>query len=312
MESLLVATNVVLPMAITVLVGVLIRITGVSDRTTMKRVDNLIFKVTMPLVSFYNLYKTDFSQMNNLGYILYASVVMILLFAYGMWIVPKYVHPRPTASSYGQVMFRSNYLIFGTAVAQSIYGAGNIGAMSLLGAVFVPLSNMQASILLEAGRNGSASKKKLLLAVAKNPTVIATFLGLAVNFTGITIPDLLLGVVKDISGLTTPLSFLSIGVSLNLVSISGKKGHLISAAALRLLIIPAIAVSIAILLGFRGQELCALMIAFAAPAAVSSYPMAVAMDADGDFAAQMVALTTIFCLPTFFLWTWLLSFMQMI
>ena len=60
---------------------------------------------------------------------------------------------------------------------------------------------------------------------------------------------------------------------------------------------------------FRGQELCALMILFAAPTAVSSYPMAVAMDADGDFAAQMVAYTTIFCLPTIFLWTLLLNSM---
>ena len=312
MKSLLVATNVVLPMALIVLIGVLVRITNVSDRATMKRVDNLIFKVTMPLVSFYNLYKTDFSQLTNLGYIIYASAVMVLLFAYGMWVVPKYVHPRPTASSYGQIMFRSNYLIFGTAVATSIYGAGNIGAMSLLGAVFVPLSNMQASILLEAGRNSSASPKKLLLAVAKNPTVIATVLGLAVNFSGIRIPDLLLGVIKDVSGLTTPLSFLSIGVSLNLVTTTGKKGHLASAVALRLLIIPAIFIGIGILLGFRGQELCSLMIAFAAPAAVSSYPMAVAMDADGDFSAQLVALTTIGCLPTFFLWTWLLSYWQMI
>lgn len=312
MESLLVATRVVLPMAMIVLVGMLVRITKVSDRETMRKVDNLIFKVTMPMVSFYNLYKTDFSQLNNLGYILYASAVMLLLFAYGMWIVPKYVHPRPTASSYGQTVFRSNYLIFGTAVAQSIYGAGNVGAMSLLGAVFVPLSNMQASILLEAGRNGTASTKKLLLAVMKNPTVVATFLGLAVNFSGIRIPDLVLGVVKDISGLTTPLSFLSIGVSLNLVSASGKKGYLFSATALRLIIIPAIFLSIGILLGFRGQELCSLMIAFAAPAAISSYPMAVAMDADGDFAAQMVALTTIGCLPSFFFWIWLLSYLQMI
>lgn len=312
MESLVVATRVVLPMAMLVLVGVIVRLTGVSDRATMKRVDNLIFKVTMPMVSFYNLYKTDFSQLNNLGYILFASVGMIILFAYGMWVVPRYVRPRPTASSYGQTVFRSNYLIFGTAVAESIYGAGNIGAMSLLGAVFVPLSNMQASILLEAGRNGTASTKKLLLAVLKNPTVVGTLLGLAVNFSGITIPDLPLGVIKDIAGLTTPLSFLSIGVSLNLVSTSGKKGYLVSAVALRLLIVPAIFVSIAVLLGFRGQELCALMIAFAAPAAVSSYPMAVAMDADGDFAAQMVALTTIGCLPTFFLWISLLNYLHMI
>ena len=53
----------------------------------------------------------------------------------------------------------------------------------------------------------------------------------------------------------------------------------------------------------------ALMILFAAPTAVSSYPMAVAMDADGEFAAQMVAYTTIFCLPTIFLWTLLLNTM---
>ena len=51
----------------------------------------------------------------------------------------------------------------------------------------------------------------------------------------------------------------------------------------------------------------ALMILFAAPTAVSSYPMAVAMDADGDFAAQMVAYTTVFCLPTIFVFTLVLN-----
>lgn len=312
MESLIMATEVVVPMAIMVLIGVALRLTNVSDRATMKRVDNLIFKLTMPMVSFYNLYKTDFTQLNNLGYIFYGVAVLMLLFFAAMWIIPKYVHPRATASSYGQAIFRSNYLIFGNAVAEGIYGAGNIGLVSLLGAVVVPLFNVQASILLEAGRNSSASPKKLALAIIKNPTVIATVLGLAVNFSGITIPSLALGVVKDIAGLTTPLSFLSIGVSLNLMAASGKKGYLTSAIALRLVIIPAIFVAGAVALGFRGQELCALMILFAAPTAVSSYPMAVAMDADGEFAAQMVAMTTVFCLPTIFIWTLLLNAMQLI
>jgi predicted permease len=312
MESLIMASRVVIPMALMVGIGMLLRIVKLTDAPTMKKVDKLIFNVFMPMLSFYNIYKTDFTQLHNVSYILFGAFFVFLLFLGGMFIVPKFVKPMPTAASLGQAIFRSNYLIFGAAVAESIYGAGNIGAMSLLGAVFVPLSNMQASILLEAGRNGTASTKKLLLAVIKNPTVVATMLGLAVNFSGITIPALPLGVIKDIAGLTTPLSFLSIGVSLNLVATSGKKGYLASAVALRLLIIPAIFVSLAVLLGFRGQELCALMIAFAAPAAVSSYPMAVAMDADGDFAAQMVALTTIGCLPTFFFWTWLLNYLQMI
>ncbi len=312
MESLIMATEVVVPMAIMVLIGVVLRITNVSDRATMKRVDNLIFKLTMPMVSFYNLYKTDFSQLNNLGYIFYGVAVLMLLFLAAMWLVPRFVHPRPTASAFGQAIFRSNYLIFGNAVAESIYGAGNIGLVSLLGAVAVPLFNVQASILLEAGRNSSASPKKLALAIAKNPTVIATVLGLAVNFSGITLPSLALGVVQDIAGLTTPLSFLSIGVSLNLTAVSGKKGYLASAISLRLVLIPAVFVTIGVLLGFRGQELCALMILFAAPTAVSSYPMAVAMDADGEFAGQMVALTTVLCLPTIFIWTLLLNSLHLI
>lgn len=312
MESLLMATQVVVPMAIMVGIGVLLRIFNVADAPTMKKVDNMIFKVFMPTLSFYNIYKTDFSKLNNIGYILYGVAVLMLLFAAAMVIVPKYVKPRATAASYGQAIFRSNYLIFGAAVAESIYGAGNIGIVSLLGAVAVPLFNAQAAILLETARQGTASAKKLLLAIAKNPTVIATVIGLAVNFSGIVLPELVIEVVEDLSGLTTPLSFLSIGVSLSIGGTVAKKGYLISGIALRLLIIPAIFVAIAVMLGYRGQELCALLILFAAPTAVSSYPMAVAMDADGDFAAQMVAYTTVFCLPTIFLWTLLLNSMGML
>jgi len=95
------------------------------------------------------------------------------------------------------------------------------------------------------------------------------------------------------------------------VAVSGKKGYLVSGVALRLVLIPLAFVAGAVLLGFRGQELCALMILFAAPVAVSSYPMAVAMGADGDFAAQMVAWTTVLCLPTIFLWTLALNFLHL-
>lgn len=311
MESFIMAGRVVIPMAIMVGIGVLLRVFHVTDAPTMKKVDNLIFKLFMPALSFYNIYYTDFSKLTNIGYILYGAAGLILLFIMAMTVVPKFVKPRPTASSYGQAIFRSNYLLFGAAVAESIYGAGNIGLVSLLGAVAVPMFNAQAAVLLETGRNGNASPRKLLLAIAKNPTVIATVLGLAVNFSGLRLPELVLGVVEDLSGLTTPLSFLSIGVSLSLGTVS-KRSYLVSVVGLRLVVIPLVFLLGAILLGFRGQELCALLILFAAPTAVSSYPMAVAMDADGNFAGQIVAYTTVLCLPTIFLWTLVLNTLQML
>ena len=306
MNSFIMAVQVVLPMTMMVGVGVLFRIFKVADGPTMKKVDNMIFKVFMPMLSFYNIYKTDFTQLKTIGYILYGAAGLLILFFLAMFLVLKLVKPVPTAASFGQAIFRSNYLIFGAAVAESIYGEGNIGFVTLLGAVAVPMYNALSVILLEKARNGNASTKKLLLAIAKNPTVIATAAGLTINFTGIVLPDLVLEVVQDLAGLTTPLSFLSIGVTLSL-GLVAKKAYLFSAVALRLVIIPAIFVPLGAMLGFRGQELCALMILFAAPTAVSSYPMAVAMDADGDFAAQMVAYTTVFCLPTIFLFTLVLN-----
>lgn len=311
MDSFWIAARVVVPMALTVGLGVLLRVFHVTDKATMKQVDNLIFKIFMPMLSFYNIYKTDFSQLNNAGYILYGTAGLMVLFVLALVLVPRLVQPRPTASAFGQALFRSNYLLFGAAVAESMYGAGNIGLVSLLGAVAVPLFNAQAAILLETGRHGTASPKKLLLAIAKNPTVIATVLGLAVNFSGLRLPQLVLETVQDIAGLTTPLSFLSIGVSLSLGAVA-KWRYLVSISLLRLVLVPLVFVTGAVALGFQGQELCALLILFAAPTAVSSYPMAVAMGADGDFAAQTVAYTTLFSLPTIFVWTMVLNGMGLL
>ena len=308
MESLIMACQVVVPMAIMVGIGMLLRTVNLTDEPTMKKVDKLIFNVFMPMLSFYNIYKTDFTKLTNVGYIIFGCGLLTLLFIASMVIVPKFVKPMPTAAALGQAIFRSNYLIFGAAVAESIYGAGNFGMVTLLGAVAVPMYNAQAAILLERARNGNASPKKLALAIIKNPTVIATVLGISVNLLGIVLPVLVLDVVQDLAGLTTPLSFLSIGVTLKLGAVE-KKTYLVSGVLLRLVLVPMIIVPLAVLCGYRGQELCALMILFAAPTAVSSYPMAVAMGADGDFAAQMVAYTTIFCLPTIFLWTLLLNTM---
>lgn len=308
MESLIMASRVVIPMAIMVGVGMILRMVGLTDEPTMKKMDKLIFNVFMPLLSFYNIYKTDFTKLTQVGYIVFGCGLLTLLFIGCMVIVPKLVKPIPTAASLGQAIFRANYLIFGAAVAESIYGAGNFGMITLLGAVAVPMYNAQAAILLEKARNSAASPRKLLLAIAKNPTVIATVLGIGINMLGMVIPELILEVVQDLAGLTTPLSFLSIGVTLKLGQVE-KKAYLISGILLRLVLVPAAVIPLAALCGFRGQQMCALMLLFAAPTAVSSYPMAVAMDADGEFAAQMVAYTTLFCLPTIFLWTLLLNAM---
>ena len=77
MESLIMASRVVIPMAIMVGIGMLLRIVKLTDAPTMKKVDKLIFNVFMPMLSFYNIYKTDFTKLHNVSYILFGFAVIL-------------------------------------------------------------------------------------------------------------------------------------------------------------------------------------------------------------------------------------------
>ena len=307
MNSFLVAARVVVPMAMMMAVGVLLRVTEVTDRPTMKKVDQLVGKVFMPLLMFKNIYTTDFAQFRGAGYLLYGTAGLVLLFLLGVTVVPRLMDEPPRAAAMGQALLRPNYILFGNAVAESIYGPGNVGIVMLMGAFTVPFFNALSVILLEFGRNASASPGKLLRAVCKNHIVIAAAAALLLKALQLSLPEMVEDVAFDLADLSTPLSFLSLGVSLDAGAIGRNRRPLVLGIGARLVLIPVVLVSAAIALGFRGQELCAIFLLFAAPTAVSSYPMAVSMDADPEIAGQMVIFTTVCCLPTFFLWVMMLS-----
>ena len=307
MNSFLMAARVVVPMAMMMAVGVLMRTAKITDRPTMKKVDQIVSKVCMPLLMFKNIYTTDFAQLGGGGYFLYGAAGLVALFLFGVFILPKIMHEPPRAAAMGQALLRPNYILFGSAVAESIYGEGNIGIVMLMGAFAVPFFNALAVILLEIGRNSTASPAKLLKSICKNSIVQAAVIALLMKLISLKLPAMAEDVAFDLAGMATPLSFLSLGVSLDIGAIGRNRKPLAVGIATRLLLIPAIFVTGAILLGFRGPELCAIFLLFAAPTAVSSYPLAVSMDADPELAGQMVIFTTVCCLPTFFLWVMAMS-----
>ena len=307
MNSFLVAARVVVPMALMMAVGVLMRITGVADRPTMKKVDQIVTKVCMPLLMFQNIYTTDFAQFRGAGYFLYGTAGLVLVFLFGIMLLPKLMPQPPRAAAMGQALLRPNYILFGNAVAESIYGAGNVGIVMLMGAFTVPFFNALSVILLEFGRNSTASAGKLFRSICKNQIVLAAAAALLLKLVNLQLPGMAEELVFDLAGLATPLSFLSLGVSLDMAAVGHNRRPLLLGILTRLVLIPLIFVTGAIFLGFRGQELCAIFLLFAAPTAVSSYPMAVAMDADPEIAGQMVIFTTVCCLPTFFLWVMAMS-----
>lgn len=305
LDSFLVALRVVIPMALLMGVGALIRRAKIIDRPTMRAVDKMTFRLFMPVLLFKNIYDTNLSGDFSMKELAFALVGLLLVFLLALAVPPRLVADHNKAAAIGQAIIRSNYILFGVAVAESIYGKGNAGSVALLGAVVVPATNALAVVILELNRSGRTQPGKLLLSILKNPMVIAALLALAMVGLHIPIPALLYQVLADIAGVTTTISFLSLGVSLDLGELSANRRPLAIGVALRMLLVPAIFLPLTVALGFRGEALCALMVLFAAPAAVASYPMAVAMGADGQLAGQLVCTTTVTSIFTMFCFTFL-------
>jgi predicted permease len=86
-----------------------------------------------------------------------------------------------------------------------------------------------------------------------------------------------------------------------------KLGKAVISASLKVIIIPAIAVIIAVLMGFRDVQLGMILITFGSPMAVTGYIMAKNMGSDAALAAQILLISTVMCAFTMFLGIFVLA-----
>lgn len=296
-------------MALLMGIGILVRKAQIVEPPTMRQVDKLTFRLFMPTLLFSNIYRADLAENFSAKLMGFAALSLLAVFALAM-LLPSRMEPEHNrAASIGQAMVRSNYILYGVAVAESLYGDGQATTVALLGALVVPLSNALAVVILEVNRSGKADFAKIVTAIFKNPMVIAALLALSLQLLHLRLPGIIETVVEDLAAVTTTLSFISLGVSLNLGEMRRNRRPLAVGVFLRMLLIPLIFIPLTLALGFHGQEFCALLVLFAAPAAVASYPMAVAMGADGPLSGQLVVFTTLLSVVTMFALTFLFDSM---
>lgn len=305
-ESFFAALRVVIPMIILMSLGWISRVENLITRPAMKEFDRLIFKFFMPLLLFKNIYEMDFSQGFLIKEMIFTGISLLAVFIFAIYVPRLLTKDGNKSAAIGQAVGRGNYILYGVAVSEALYGEGNVGAVVMLGVLVIPAINIFAAVILELNRSGQAKLGKLFIAVLKNPMIIGAICAFAFKILGLSIPAPVWSAIRSVANSTTTVSFISLGVGLEMPE-GGDKKLLAWGVFLRMIVVPIIFMPLAILTGFKDQNMCALMIVFAAPSAVASYPMAVAMGADGKLAGQLVCVTTLISVFTIFLWTLLLK-----
>ena len=113
-----------------------------------------------------------------------------ILFVLLCLIVPKVVKQENQQGVVIQGIFRSNYVIFGVAVVQNMYGVKSTTTAAILSAILVPMYNFLAVVALSILRRkrGRQTGRRLFLIIVKNPLIISSVLGIIFSLLGIRLP----------------------------------------------------------------------------------------------------------------------------
>lgn len=307
MQHFLLSFYVVFPIFLLMALGFLLRKLKWMEERTVRQVNQVIFRAFLPTMIFKNVYESDLRTVFDPKLVLFAVLTSLGCILVLFCLVPLFEKDNAKRGVLIQGMFRANFVIFGLPVAQALCGNGAVGIASVLVAMVIPVFNFCAVITLEVFQNRTPSIRKIVKGILTNPLIIASVLGLGVNFLGIRFPAVLETAVGSVASITTPLALVMLGASIHLETVRRNKWHLWIGVSVKLVVIPAICLGLAVFaFGFRGQELAILLALFASPAAVSSFTMAQQMGGDDELAGQLVMFGTTASVLTMFLWVLLL------
>lgn len=291
----------VFPILVLIALGYVLRAVGVVKDNMVLPINRLVFRVFLPCNLFCTIIDSDFSNGVDFGTILYAVVTIIALFVFLMLIVPRIVKEPKAAPVIVQAIYRSNFGLLGIIIAESLCQREEFGKVAGVLAVIIPLFNVLSVICFETLRENKVKISALLRRMATNPLILAALLGIIFSLSGIRIPSLLRQVVNQLSAAAAPVGLIVLGACFSLKEVIRSGRLVVTVAMLRLLVVPAVFLAGACLLGIRGGSIVALLGMYASPCAIASAPMAYEMGGDGKLAGQLVAITSALCPFTLFI-----------
>jgi predicted permease len=307
MENLLLSFQVVAPLMIYMLIGVLLRRTGVVDERVMRGANNIVYYVTLPLMCYRAIAASDISAMFDTPYLLYMAAGILALYALAALFVPVLCKENKRRGVLILGVFRSNDAIFGLPVAAALLGADHLGLMSVTISMSVPLFGILAVVAMERYRGEQVRFGQVLLRMIKNPLLIACFAGFVVNLLNIKMPDVVQKPIDSLAAVTSPLAFILLGGTISFAAVKKNRAAITAISLIRLLAAPLVTVAALLLLGFRGEFIVVALIIFGAPVAMLTYSMAVGMQADDELAGTLVAVTSVLSIVTMFLFIFVLK-----
>ena len=311
LENFIYSINVTLPIFLVMVIGYILKQTGMLNDNFVTVANRFNFKVTLPFMLFKDISRVDIRAVFDIRYVLFCALVSTACF----WLIwggtKLFVKDKSIRGAFVQASFRGSAAVMGLAFIQNIYGESAMGPLMIVSAV--PLYNIFSVLVLtfESNEAESLNKKERIkqafINIAKNPIIISILLGLIVGLIGIDFPELIDKTVNSVSQMATPLALITIGAGFEGRKALAKMKPTIAAAMIKLVIQPLLFLPVAAWMGFAGEKIIAILIMLSSPTTPSCYIMAKSMHNDEVLTASVVVVTTLLGAVTLTMWIFVLK-----
>lgn len=262
-------------------------------------VEKLVYFFLFPalLIKSLMLAPISLSKAGNL----FLVCLLLSLVGLALSYASKWFYPSNTLSlnSSSQCAYRFNTYI-GLSLAPAIAGADSVAIMAVLVGFTVPIVNVLA-VNSMAKQQGHHPLKEIL----KNPLVLSTLVGLTLNLTGITFPAFMENTLDKLGRSTVPLGLICVGAALVLRNGTQQGALLGWMLAIRLGIMPIVAITLALLFILPEVTAQTLVLFAALPTASAAYILTVRMGGDARLVASIISLSTVISMITIPIWIYI-------
>lgn len=296
------------------LLGLLFRKIGWIDEVFASKMNKFVFLVPLPVLLFEDLAAVDFAEVWDMKFVLFcfgATLISIAIAA----VVSFLWKDRSIQGEFIQASYRSSAALLGIAFIQNIYGDAGMAPLMIIGSV--PLYNVMAVVVLSFFQ---PERKKLdrqvwintLKGIITNPIILGIIAGLLWSALRLPMPSILDKTVSSVGAVATPLGLMAMGATFDIRKAFGRAKPAAVASVMKLFIFAAVFLPVAVWLGFRREQLVAILIMLGSATTVSCYVMARNMGHEGVLTSSTVMLTTLFSAFTVTGWLYILRTLGMI
>ena len=306
LSNFIVAVSAVVPLFTLMSIGAFVKYKNWLSEEELKHMNRMVFRVFFFCLMFHSMYTMDIGSTFRPKLMLFGAFGILTIFTILMIVIPKIESDNRRRGVMIQALFRSNFVLMGVPIVANIFGEENIAVSTMMIAIIIPIYNILAVFALETFRGGKFAPIPIIKGLMKNPMILGAVAGATFLISGVHIPNPVLKPFGQIAAATTPVALIILGASFKSGSTHEHKKQLIGCVFGRLILIPAIMLTIAIALGFRGIDFVTLIAIFGTPCAVVSFAMAQQMGGDSELAGNCVVFTS--ALSCFTIFCWILLF----